>query len=87
LISVLLIENGSKKLEAPSAGRLNCSFKGGFIMDLSAPKQVTFWIAVILAVLGLLGQLATIPVLSAFSFWILLVGFILLAAGCFLKGL
>ena len=46
-------------------------------MDLSAPKQITFWIAVVLAVLGLLGQLATIPVLSAFSFWILLVGFIL----------
>jgi hypothetical protein len=56
-------------------------------MDLSAPKQVTFWIAVVLAVLGLLGALATIPFLSAYSFWILLVGFIVLAAGCFLKDL
>jgi threonine/homoserine/homoserine lactone efflux protein len=54
-------------------------------MDLSAPKQVTFWIAVILAVLGLLGQLVTIPFISAFAFWFLLVGFIVLAAGCFLK--
>ena len=56
-------------------------------MDLSAPKQVTFWISVVLAVLGLLGKLVTIPVLSTFSFWLLLVGFILLAAACMVKDL
>jgi hypothetical protein len=56
-------------------------------MDLSAPKQVTFWVALVLAVLGLLGQLATIPFVSAFAFWFLLVGFVVLAAGCFMKNL
>ena len=56
-------------------------------MDLSAPKQATFWIAVVLAILGLLGQLVTIPVLSGFAFWLLLVGFIVLAAGTAMKNL
>lgn len=56
-------------------------------MDLSAPKQVTFWISVVLAVLGLLGQLVKIPFVSTYAFWFLLVGFVLLAAGCFLKDL
>jgi threonine/homoserine/homoserine lactone efflux protein len=63
------------------------SFYGGFIMDLSAPKQVTFWISVVLAVLGLLGHLVKIPFISTYAFWFLLVGFILLAAGCFVKDL
>ena len=31
-------------------------------MSLNAPKQITFWIAVILVVLGALGELGTITV-------------------------
>ena len=57
------------------------------IMDLSAPKQVTFWVALVLAVLGLLGQFAAIPFVSAYAFWFLLVGFVVLAAGCFMKNM
>jgi len=34
-------------------------------MKLSAPKQTTFIVALVLAVLGLLGALITIPVLTA----------------------
>jgi len=55
-------------------------------MNLSEPKQITFWIAVILAVLGILAQLVTIPVLSGFAFWLLAIGFIILALGNLLKG-
>lgn len=36
-------------------------------MKLSAPKQITFWIAVVLAVLGVLASLVTIPVLSGIA--------------------
>ena len=48
-------------------------------MKLSAPKQITFWIAVIIAVVGLISGLVTVPVLSpspsglfssASSFWL-----------------
>jgi|MudIll2142460700_1097286.scaffolds.fasta_scaffold826305_1 hypothetical protein len=55
-------------------------------MKLSAPKVVTFWIAVILAILGLLGQLA-IAALAPYAFWLLLIAFVLLALGNFVSGL
>lgn len=55
-------------------------------MKLSAPKQVTFWIAVILAILGLLGQLVTIPVISGLAFWLVIVGFVILAIGNLIEG-
>lgn len=56
-------------------------------MQLSAPKQITFWIAVVVAVIGLISFLVTIPVLSGFAFWIVVLGFIILAAGNLLEGL
>ncbi len=56
-------------------------------MKLSPPKQTTFWISVVLAVLGLLGKLVTLPVVSAYSFWFVLVGFVLLALGNMALGL
>ena len=55
-------------------------------MNLNAPSQTLFIIAVILAVLALLGVLVAIPFVSAYAFWILLLGFIVLAAGVLMKG-
>ena len=48
-------------------------------LKLSEPKVVTFWIAVILAVLGILAFLGTIPGLSSYAFWLVAAGFVLLA--------
>jgi hypothetical protein len=56
-------------------------------MRLSAPKVITWWIAVIIGVLGILGYFATIPFVSANSFWFVAVGFILLALATLLKDL
>ncbi len=50
-------------------------------LHLSAPKQTTFWIAVVLAVLGVLASVVTIPVLSGLSFWLVVLGFVILALG------
>jgi len=55
-------------------------------MKLNAPKQITFLVALILAVVGLLGIIISIPFISAYAFWILFVGFCVLTAGCILKG-
>jgi predicted membrane channel-forming protein YqfA (hemolysin III family) len=55
-------------------------------MKLSEPKVVTFWIAVILAVLGVLAFLGTIPGLSESAFWLVVAGFIVLALGNLMKG-
>jgi hypothetical protein len=56
-------------------------------MKLQKPKVITFWVAVILVVLGVIAQLATIPVLSGIAFWLVVVGFIILALGNLLTGL
>ena len=55
-------------------------------MTLNAPKQIVFIIAVVLAVLALLGYFVAIPFVSAYAFWILLVGFIVLAGGVMMRG-
>jgi hypothetical protein len=57
------------------------------IMKLSEPKVVTFWIAVALAVLGILAHLGSIPPLASSAFFLLAAGFILLALGNLVKGL
>lgn len=55
-------------------------------MRLTAPKLITFWIAVILAIIAVLGELA-IAALAPYAFWILVVAFVLLALGNFVSGL
>jgi hypothetical protein len=56
-------------------------------MNLNKPKVITWWIAVVLAVLGVIANLVTIPVLSGFAFWLVVIAFVLLAAANALKGL
>jgi hypothetical protein len=56
-------------------------------MKLSAPKKITWWIAVILGVLGILGTFISIPFVSANAFWFVAVAFILLALATFFKSL
>jgi len=56
-------------------------------MRLSAPKNVTWWIAVVLGILGILSTFTKIPLVSDYSFLFVVVGFVLLALATLLKGL
>lgn len=56
-------------------------------MKLNAPKQIVWIIAVIVGVLGILGHFVVIPFVSAYAFWFVVVGFVLLALATLLKGL
>lgn len=56
-------------------------------MKLSAPKNLTWWIAVVLGVLGFLGNFMTLPVIGGLSFWLLFLGFAVLAVATFVEGL
>lgn len=56
-------------------------------MKLSAPKQYTWWIAVVVGALGFIGNFVTLPVISGLSFWLLFIGFGLLALATFMDGL
>jgi uncharacterized membrane protein len=56
-------------------------------MNLSAPKQLTWLIAVVLGIIGLVAQLVAIPVLSTLAFWIVLVALVLMLVATYLPGL
>ena len=56
-------------------------------MKLSAPKQITWIIAVILGVVGIVGELVTISVISDIAFWIVVVGLALMLVATYIKDL
>lgn len=59
----------------------------GFV--LTAPKTVTWWVAVIVGALGIIlnYQVISIAALSPWSFLMVAGAFVLLALGCALRGL
>jgi len=57
------------------------------MMKLSRPKVITWWIAIALGVLGVLGQLSVVPALAAYAFVLVAAGLVLLAAAVVLKNL
>ena len=56
-------------------------------LNLSRPKDITFLIAVVLAALTLLGRIVALPIFSQYAFGILVIAFIVLAAGVLLNDL
>lgn len=56
-------------------------------MRLNAPKQAVWTISVIVGVLGIVGNFTAIAVISANAFWLVTVGFVLLALSTALKGM
>ncbi len=58
-------------------------------MRLSAPKQSTFWITLILAIIAVIFKffVTQVHLFSNWQFVVLLVGFVILALGTFMKGL
>ena len=55
-------------------------------MKLTPPTTVVFWIAVALAVLGLLGQIGVVAALNPFAFWLIFIGYVVLAVSLLIKG-
>jgi len=56
-------------------------------MKLNRPKEITFWIAVVLVLLGIMAHLGSIPGLAAYAFWMVVAGFVLLALGNLMRNL
>jgi hypothetical protein len=54
---------------------------------LNAPKQIVFLVSLILVAAAVMGTLVAIPFVSAYAFWIAVLGYVLLAAGTALKGM
>lgn len=56
-------------------------------MKLNPPTKIAFWISVVLAVLGVLGSLVTIPLVSGLAFWFVVLGYVVLLVSLFVKGM
>ena len=56
-------------------------------MNPSAPKRVTWWIAVVLGVAGILANAGMLPFLAAYAFWLVVIAFVLLALATVVKDL
>lgn len=69
------------------AAKRKSSSKSAVLIHTNAPHSTTLIISVIVFVLGVLGALVFIPILTALSFWLALVGYLILLAGCLMKGL
>jgi len=52
---------------------------------LNAPTQMIFLISLALAILAVLGLFVTIPFVSIYAFWVAIIAYIVLAAGCVMK--
>ena len=56
-------------------------------MNLNAPTQLMFIIAVVLALVALIGYFVpTIAIIGVYSFWIMTVAFVVLVAGVLFRG-
>ena len=55
-------------------------------MRLNPPKKITFYISLVLAALGLLGTFITIPFVSGYAFFFVLIAYVLLVLGLLIKG-
>jgi hypothetical protein len=55
-------------------------------MKLSPPKQITYWISVAIAVLGVLVQAGILATFPVSSFALVLIAFIVLALSLLIKG-
>ncbi|MEN8173283.1 MAG: hypothetical protein ABFS03_10440 [Chloroflexota bacterium] len=53
------------------------------MMQFDTPKTSVWWIAVTIGLLGILGHFITIPIISVYSFWFVVIGFLLLASSTF----
>jgi hypothetical protein len=61
-----------------SAARRDVNVKGDATMKLSPPKNITWWIAFALGLLGLLGYAGNVAGLSQYAFWLVAAGLVLM---------
>ena len=55
-------------------------------MRLTPPKNIVFIISLILVIISLVSKFITIPFVTEYQYWIMLVGYVLLGLGVAIKG-
>jgi hypothetical protein len=54
-------------------------------LNLSKPKLITFWIALLLAVVGVI--FFFVPAVEAYALWVVVIAYVVLALGNVVKGM
>ena len=65
----------------------NVYVKGDTKMKVSAPKAITWSVALILGVLALLGHFGTVAALAQYAFWFAIAGLALLLVATLIRNL
>jgi hypothetical protein len=55
-------------------------------VNLSAPTQVIYIIALVIAIIGLLAGLGVLTFIPLSAFWIMTIAYVILAVACLLRG-
>jgi hypothetical protein len=63
-----------------------CKIKKGDEMKLTPPTKNVFWLSTVVAAVGLVASFVAVPFVSAYAFWFVVVGFVLLWLGNAMKG-
>lgn len=74
------------KAKAKRSSGSSRSHGSGISIKTNAPHSTTLIISVVIFLLGVLGLFVYIPVLSVLNVWLLFAGYLLLLAGCLVKG-
>jgi hypothetical protein len=77
----------AKRKRSSSSSSGGGSHKPAVLVHTNAPHSTTLIISAIVFALGILGAIIYIPVLTALSFWLALIGYLILVAGCVMKGM
>jgi hypothetical protein len=56
------------------------------VMRLTPPKKNVFYLSAIFAVVGLIANFVSIPFLSGITFWLVVIGYVLLFMGNAVRG-
>jgi hypothetical protein len=68
-----------------AVGWLRARGKDNENMKLSAPTQLLFIVSVVLAILSLVGRFQTVDFITPNAYWLMLVGWLVLAVGCLFR--
>ena len=55
-------------------------------MNLTPPKAITFLVSLVIVLLGILAAVIVIPGLTPIAIWVVVLGYVVLAAGVLLEG-
>jgi hypothetical protein len=79
--------HGPSQLLSQSGCNLTTTRESLMRLSLSRPKETTFVISMVIAVLTLLGQIVPLPFFTGYAYGLLLIAYIILALGVYLDNL